>query len=181
LVDLYYLLFSAHITFNYGSMLFFLLHLVHQLCSPDSPLAPRASYFPAYEIVMDELRDYRYYADDLVHIAPAAENIIYQRFLKRFVDDATRREVLPALGRALSSMAHKPLLPQSTAHLQHVQRTLDLLKALQEKYAEIELGPEVRAVQRDLQALQEAESSKGGRCRHSAGSDECGAGRLLVT
>ena len=40
-----------------------------------------AQYFPAFEIMMDELRDYRFYADDLVHPSPAAVNYIWERFL----------------------------------------------------------------------------------------------------
>ncbi|MBO4455058.1 MAG: GSCFA domain-containing protein [Bacteroidales bacterium] len=40
-----------------------------------------AEYFPAYEIMMDELRDYRFYADDLVHPSPAAVSYIWERFL----------------------------------------------------------------------------------------------------
>lgn len=43
-------------------------------------LFPAASYFPAYEIVLDELRDYSYYADDLVHPSAEAVNIIWERF-----------------------------------------------------------------------------------------------------
>lgn len=43
--------------------------------------APNADYFPAYEIMMDELRDYRFYAEDLVHPSPLAINIIWEHFL----------------------------------------------------------------------------------------------------
>ena len=42
---------------------------------------PRAEYFPAYEILLDELRDYRFYADDLVHPADTAVQLIWERFL----------------------------------------------------------------------------------------------------
>lgn len=48
-----------------------------------------ASYFPAYEIVVDELRDYRFYADDLSHPSPLAENIVWQRFQLSTMSDAT--------------------------------------------------------------------------------------------
>ena len=44
-----------------------------------------ADYFPAFEIMTDELRDYRFYADDLVHPAPVAINYIWERFLESFV------------------------------------------------------------------------------------------------
>ena len=41
---------------------------------------PRASYFPSYEIVLDELRDYSWYAPDLVHPSAAAIETVWQRF-----------------------------------------------------------------------------------------------------
>ncbi len=47
------------------------------------------TYFPAYEIMMDELRDYRYYADDLLHPNALAEKIIWQRFEQTYMSEAT--------------------------------------------------------------------------------------------
>jgi GSCFA family. len=49
---------------------------------------PSAYYFPAYELVLDELRDYRYYAADMVHIQPAAVNYIWERFARAAVAEA---------------------------------------------------------------------------------------------
>ena len=46
-------------------------------------------YFPSYEILMDELRDYRYYKDDLLHPSTTAENIIFDRFLHTWVEPST--------------------------------------------------------------------------------------------
>ncbi len=45
-------------------------------------MAPEASYFPSYEILMDELRDYRFYADDLLHPSEKALDIIWEKFSK---------------------------------------------------------------------------------------------------
>ena len=47
------------------------------------------SYFPAYEIMMDELRDYRFYADDLLHPSPLAEEIIWLRFQESYMSVET--------------------------------------------------------------------------------------------
>ena len=51
-------------------------------------------YFPAYEILMDELRDYRFYAEDLVHPAPAAVQIVWERFQDVYVRDGDRPRIL---------------------------------------------------------------------------------------
>lgn len=45
-----------------------------------------ASYFPAYEIVMDDLRDYRFYAEDMIHPGPAAVNYIWEKFSQAYID-----------------------------------------------------------------------------------------------
>lgn len=50
------------------------------------------SYFPVYEIVMDELRDYRFYADDMLHPSDLAVSIIYQRFKDWLFTDALKRQ-----------------------------------------------------------------------------------------
>ena len=70
--------------------------------------APRVHYFPAYEILMDELRDYRFYGDDLVHPAPAAVQIIWERFLDACTDPADRPRILAA-ERAARAARHHPI------------------------------------------------------------------------
>ncbi len=66
-----------------------LLLAVDELCErrPDVCL-----YFPAYEIMMDELRDYRFYADDMVHPSPLAAEYIWQRFSETYFDRRTQEE-----------------------------------------------------------------------------------------
>lgn len=65
------------------------------------------SYFPAYEIMMDELRDYRYYADDLIHPTPLAIRIICDRFLKTYFTADSQRYML--LVKELKNLlGHKP-------------------------------------------------------------------------
>ncbi len=54
----------------------------------------RCEYFPAYEIMMDELRDYRFYADDMLHPSPLAVNYIWERFCDFTMDENTRTELL---------------------------------------------------------------------------------------
>lgn len=65
------------------------------------------SYFPAYEIMMDELRDYRYYADDLIHPTPLAIRIICERFLKSYFTAESHRYIAQAK-ELKSLLEHKP-------------------------------------------------------------------------
>jgi len=73
--------------------------------------AGRAEYFPAYEILLDELRDYRFYADDLLHPADTAVQLIWERFLDACTDPADRAAILAA-ERASRATRHRPLLPR---------------------------------------------------------------------
>lgn len=61
-----------------------------------SPLASRydtVDYFPSYEIVMDELRDYRFYSDDMIHLSRTAEEYIFERMVETYCDSATRENI----------------------------------------------------------------------------------------
>ena len=51
------------------------------------------TYFPSYEIVMDELRDYRFYADDMIHLSKTAEEYIFERMVDTYCDEATRENI----------------------------------------------------------------------------------------
>ena len=59
-----------------------------------SDQCPVISYFPSYEIMLDELRDYRFYADDLVHPSSLAVNYIWERFVECFCTNQTKNELV---------------------------------------------------------------------------------------
>ena len=54
----------------------------------------RISYFPSYEIILDELRDYRFYADDLVHPSSMAINYVWERLVDTFCTNQTKNELV---------------------------------------------------------------------------------------
>jgi hypothetical protein len=61
--------------------------------SPSAPHNDNTHYFPSYEIVMDELRDYRFYADDMIHLSKTAEEYIFERMVETYCDEATRENI----------------------------------------------------------------------------------------
>ena len=69
-----------------------LLMAVEQLTSQDGR-SDRVSYFPSYEILLDELRDYRFFADDLVHPSSLAVQYIWERFVETFCTPQTRNQM----------------------------------------------------------------------------------------
>ncbi len=82
-----------------------LLLAVDRVCAmfPD-----RTEYFPAYEIVMDELRDYRFYADDMIHPSSLTVDYLWERFMQ-FALPVSERETLLAREREYRRSQHRPL------------------------------------------------------------------------
>lgn len=68
-----------------------------------------AEYFPAYEILIDDLRDYRFYASDMKHPSDVAVDYVYERFGEAYFTDATRREAIRHRKEYLRS-AHRPII-----------------------------------------------------------------------
>lgn len=71
---------------------------------------PNAHYFPAYEILMDELRDYRFYADDMMHPSVQAADYIFERFMDFALEDS-ERSLLSEAEKVRGMMDHRILNP----------------------------------------------------------------------
>ena len=81
-------------------------------------------YFPAYEIMMDDLRDYRFYARDMIHPSDVALDYIWTCFQQAaFAPEI--RSIITRWEKVLRSMAHRPFQPGSSAHLEFLKRLRD--------------------------------------------------------
>ena len=88
---------------------------------------PNAHYFPAYEILIDELRDYRFYADDMMHPTQQAADYVFERFMDFALAD-TDRPLLAEAEKIRSMMQHRILNPgtRQSADFEHQrQEALD--------------------------------------------------------
>lgn len=90
-------------------------------------------YFPAYEIVMDELRDYRFYADDLVHPSTQAVAYLWECFARTYFDADTRAFVADWEAVA-KGLGHRPSRPGSDEHRAFVRQILLKIEHLTAKY-----------------------------------------------
>ncbi|MCI6082070.1 MAG: GSCFA domain-containing protein [Prevotella sp.] len=90
-------------------------------------------YFPAYEIVNDELRDYRFYAPDMLHPSQQAVDYIWERFVAIVFSDSTR-EYLREWKPIKEALAHRPFNPDSDAYRSFLARTMEQKKCLSDKY-----------------------------------------------
>ena len=91
-------------------------------------------YFPSYEIVLDELRDYRFYKDDMLHISNVAVDYIWKRFVSVFFNDKTK-ELSALLQKLNKSANHKPSNSNSLEYIKLVSRNLKKIEQLENKYS----------------------------------------------
>ncbi|MGV3461214.1 MAG: GSCFA domain-containing protein [Flavobacterium sp.] len=100
------------------------------------PLAARGLYFPSYEIMMDELRDYRYYTSDMIHPSQTAINYIWERFTQAFVTEEAQQTMLQ-VDAIQKGLQHRPFNPDSAAHAAFTENILQKIKALQQQHPHI--------------------------------------------
>lgn len=89
-------------------------------------------YFPAYEIVNDELRDYRYYADDMLHVSSVATDYIWDCFKNNWTDNRTQ-EFIRMWEPIKRGLEHRPSNPESKEYKDFLQK-LQVKKLEAEKY-----------------------------------------------
>jgi len=92
------------------------------------------SYFPAYEIVLDELRDYRFYADDMLHPSSQAVEYIWQQLEAHYFSPRTR-QFLQEWAPLKKALAHHPFHPDSPDYLQFKEKTEAAVAQLLARYA----------------------------------------------
>ena len=111
-----------------------LLQAVDRLTSIQSnSLMGSKSYFPSYEIMLDELRDYRFYAEDMVHPSAVAVDYIWQRFVETYMTTGTQQE-MRILHQLWRDRHHRLLHPDSPEAEQFAEHIKTRLQALQPRY-----------------------------------------------
>lgn len=93
-------------------------------------------YFPSFEIVMDELRDYRYYSDDMLHPSAVAVEYIWQRFGETFFT-ADTRDLVRKIEKINAALAHRPINPSTDEYRKFCDSTQEKISALTAEYPEI--------------------------------------------
>jgi hypothetical protein len=89
----------------------------------------QVQYFPSYEIMQDDLRDYRFYKKDMLHPSEVAEDYIWEKFTKTYLS-AEALQLLAKWNKLSLAVQHKPFQVQSEAHQRFVKDSLVKLKEL---------------------------------------------------
>lgn len=112
-----------------------LLQAVHHLVNKFN----RLHYFPAYELVIDDLRDYRFYKEDLVHPNEQAIQYVWEHVVKYCVATDSQA-LLNTIGELLKAARHKPFNPESEQHIQFLKRNAEKVKGLMDAHPGLRLA-----------------------------------------
>ncbi|WP_445711687.1 GSCFA domain-containing protein [Flavobacterium sp.] len=100
-------------------------------------LKENANYFPSYEIMMDELRDYRFYTEDMLHPNTVAVDYIWEQFKKGYISEASF-STMEEVATIQKALAHRPFNPNSESHLKFIENTQRKISNLQSEFSFIQ-------------------------------------------
>ncbi|WP_299215301.1 GSCFA domain-containing protein [uncultured Dokdonia sp.] len=116
-----------------------LISAVHEVC-----ITQKTYYFPAYELMMDELRDYRFYASDMLHPSQQAIDYIWEKFLEVYAGVYTEpsrstkaKTTLKEVQAIQQGLTHRPFHPESKQHREFLGKLEKRIVALQKEYPHI--------------------------------------------
>jgi hypothetical protein len=109
-----------------------LITAVHQFLKSDTS----AEYFPSYEIMMDELRDYRFYSDDMLHPSRIAIEYIWKLFSYNWISHESL-DLNVKIGKIQKALAHRSREENSTRHKKFLTKLQAKIEEIQEKHPEI--------------------------------------------
>ena len=98
----------------------------------------KCAYFPSYEIVMDELRDYRFFSSDMLHLNEVAIDYIWEKFEESLIDKESR-EISVAVKKILAAVQHKPFNKNTPEFRKFLENALKNLDLIQNKYPYLNL------------------------------------------
>ncbi len=114
-----------------------LLNAVHDVVDA----AENTLYFPSYELIIDDLRDYRFYAEDMVHPNYAATNYVWEKFKIACIDSQSI-ELMEDINSINAARSHKAFNPSSNAHKKFLKKNLEKIHQIQQEHSYINFEEE---------------------------------------
>lgn len=114
-----------------------LLHVVGELTNDLDVF-----YFPSYELIIDDLRDYRFYAEDMVHPNYQATKYVWSKFCTACIEGKTR-ELMKEIDQLSNAIHHKPMHPDSIEHQQFIEKFKSTTLALANRFPKLDWSKEL--------------------------------------
>ena len=110
---------------------------IHKILESKMCNLQSAIYFPSYEIMMDELRDYRFYAEDMIHPNQVAIDYIWQRFLETSITEESH-SIMKEVETIQKGLQHRSFNPNSENHQQFLSKLKDKMAKIQKQFPQIQ-------------------------------------------
>ena len=107
------------------------------------------SYFPSFELMMDDLRDYRFYKEDMIHPTTQAEAYIMQKFMSTYFAQETIK-ILEKVKLINNDLEHRPFHPHSASYKEFLNKTIQKIKGLS---AELDFTKELAYLEQTINSL----------------------------
>lgn len=107
------------------------------------------NYFPSYELVMDELRDYRFYNRDMIHISDEAVDYIWKRFVEVFIDKQSQ-SIMIKIEKIKKALAHRPFSSESQEYFDFLEKQLIKIDQLERSIPNIDFSEERSFIKRKM-------------------------------
>jgi hypothetical protein len=120
--------------------------ILRYVCEIISTSFPEVQYFPSFEIMMDDLRDYRFYETDMLHPNTSAIDYIWEAFLESYFDGETI-EFVREWKKIRKALKHKAFYPDSKEHQQFIKNTLQQLQTFRGK---VDISNEMKILEKQL-------------------------------
>lgn len=122
-----------------------LINAVHEVVNSED-----IQYFPSYELIIDDLRDYRFYAEDLMHPNYAATQYVWEKFISAYMNDTTI-SLMKEIASIQLAMRHKPFNPTSQQHKKFLENALSKTLEHKETHNYLVLDEEVKFFSEQLE------------------------------
>lgn len=132
-----------------------ILAIDHLLKGPENR---NIAYFPSYELMMDELRDYRFYAEDMQHLNVVATDYIFERFSKAMLSNSSL-EIAKEVVKIRKSMLHRPVNPASVEYEKFLLYNLEEINKLTINFPYLNFINEKKHFEHDLAGIQESRNN----------------------
>ena len=109
-------------------------HLIAAIYATTNTKQQTLNYFPSYEIMMDELRDYRFYAEDMIHPSQVAIDYIWERFKESSIPE-TAYVTMDVVESIQKGLAHRPFNPNSESHQKFEANLKEKIATLEAQYS----------------------------------------------
>ena len=103
---------------------------------------PSVLYFPSYELIIDDLRDYRFFAEDMVHPNYAATNYVWEKFLATCIDEDSK-QLMKEIAIIRNARSHRAFNPESIQHQKFLNTNLEKVLKLKETHNYIDFTDEI--------------------------------------